>query len=128
MPLLVVGTAPIRCSMGASPGTLSVSRPHITACGKPAANTGDHASGVNVPSFGLCNATANPAVAAATAAALGVHTPAACVPATSSPWTPGASRVTLDGSPALHAGCSLMCQWGGSISISNAGQAKVTVT
>ncbi len=127
MPVLVVGGATLSCSMGTTPGSLSVVRPKVSACGKPAANTRDHAGGANVASFGMCNASANPAVAAATAAALGVHTPAACTPATSSPWSPGASKVTLDGAPALHDGCRLQCQWTGVISVTNAGQVKVTV-
>ena len=63
----------------------------------------------------------NPTVAAATAAKLGAFTPAPCVPVTTSPWTPGATKVMVDGQPALHSGCTTMCAWGGVISISSPG-------
>lgn len=127
MPRLVVGTATLTCTMGASPASLTVVRPRVTAANKPVANVKDDAPTANVGSFGMCNASANPAVAAATSAALGVHTPAACVPATSGPWSPGASRVTVEGAAALHDGCVLGCRWSGTIRISNPGQAKVEV-
>jgi uncharacterized Zn-binding protein involved in type VI secretion len=56
-----------------------------------------------------------------TAAKLGVFSPAPCVPATTAPWTPGATKVMVDGQPALHSGCTAMCMWGGVISISDPG-------
>ena len=97
--------------------------------GSPAANVEDYVPLTNIPSFGMCGAIANPAVAAATAAAAGTFTPAPCTPAVNTPWTPGAGRVKIDGEPALHTGCQAMCTWGGAITISTPGnQGKVQVS
>jgi hypothetical protein len=82
---------------------------------------------VNIPTFGMCGTPSNPVVAAATAAKLGVFSPAPCIPATTSPWTPGAAKVMIDGQPALHSGCTAMCMWGGVITISAPGN-KGTVS
>lgn len=87
----------------------------------PAASTQDFVPLTNVPSFGMCAAMANPAVAAATAAKSGAFTPAPCMPALSTPWTPGASGVQISGQPALHQGCQATCAWGGVITILSPG-------
>jgi Domain of unknown function (DUF4280) len=89
--------------------------------GTPAASVADFVPLTNIPSFGMCGSMANPAVAAATAAKSGAFTPAPCAPAVSTPWTPGATKVTVDGQPALHDGCQAMCSWGGVITISSPG-------
>jgi hypothetical protein len=89
--------------------------------GTPAANVEDYVPLTNIPSFGMCGATANPAVAAATAAKSGAFTPAPCTPAVSTPWTPGAAKVKVGGRPALHGGCQATCIWGGVITISSPG-------
>jgi hypothetical protein len=79
-------------------------------------------------SFGLRRAyaragsAANPTVAAATAAALGVLTPMPCVPVLPAPWVPGVPTVLITNIPALDDTCKLMCAWGGVISLSFAGQ------
>lgn len=75
----------------------------------------------NIPSMGMCGTPSNPVVAAATAAKLGVFTPAPCVPAVTSPWTPGAAKVMINKQPALHQACTAMCTWGGVISIASPG-------
>jgi hypothetical protein len=97
--------------------------------GTPAASAADYVPLTNIPTFGMCGAIANPAVAAATAAKSGAFTPAPCTPAVSTPWTPGATRVKVGGQPALHAGCQAMCAWGGVITISSPGnQGRVQVS
>ena len=94
--------------------------------GQPAATITHFAPMANVATFGMCNSPANPAVIALTAAALGVPTPAPCIPATVAPWTPGQAMVLVNGQPALTADCQLTCMWGGMISVVSPGQATVT--
>jgi hypothetical protein len=81
----------------------------------------------NVMSFGMCMTLSNPQVAAATSAALGVFTPQPCIPVTTAPWTPGSPTVMIGNKPALNNSCTLMCMWGGVISVMNPGQQTVTV-
>jgi len=88
----------------------------------PAANIMDNIPMVNILPFGMCMSPANPMVAAATAAALGVLTPMPCIPMTEAPWVPGAPTVLLGNMPALDNTCQLMCTWGGVIMISDPGQ------
>jgi hypothetical protein len=87
----------------------------------------DHIPIANIAPFGMCASIANPTVAAATAAALGVLTPMPCVPATPAPWLPGAPTVLIGGMPALDNTCKLMCLWAGVIQIVNPGQTTVLI-
>lgn len=124
---LVCNGAMMVCSFGMAPSTLvvlPVSR--VTVAGQPAATIMDFAPITNIPPFGMCNSMANPAVAAATAAKLGVFTPSACVPVTA-PWIPGAPTVMIGGKPALNATSTCMCSWGGVITITMPGQVQTTV-
>jgi hypothetical protein len=98
-----------------------------TLTGAPAANIMDNKPMVNVMPFGMCQSLANPTVAAATAAALGVLVPMPCIPATPAPWIPGAPTVLLGNMPALNNSSTLMCMWAGVISISVPGQFTVMV-
>ena len=106
----------LTCTQGAAPSTLAVVVPTTTAQGPPAANIMDCAPMTNIPTFGMCMSPANPTVAAATAAALGVLTPMPCVPVTT-PWTPGVPTVLVRNAPALDAASKCMCAYGGQISI-----------
>ncbi|MEI7684675.1 MAG: DUF4280 domain-containing protein [Planctomycetota bacterium] len=125
MPLLVRMGAMMTCSFGAAPATLAVLDPTtILEDAMPGANISDFAPMVNIPTFGMCNSIANPTVAAATAAALGVLTPMPCIPATSAPWVPGAPTTLLRNMPALDQTCKCLCMWGGAISISMPGATK----
>jgi hypothetical protein len=128
MALQVASGAMLRCSFGAAPASLQVLPVNrVTAGGIPAANVMDHIPIVNIPPFGMCSSLANPTVAAATAAALGVLTPMPCVPATTAPWLPGVPTVMLGGIPSLDGGCSLMCMWAGVIQVAMPGQFTVMV-
>ena len=113
---LVNSGSMLQCSMGAAPASLVVAVPTVTAATPPGANIMDFAPMVNIPTVGMCRSPANPTVAAATAAALGVLTPMPCVPVTT-PWTPGVATVLLRGMPALDASSKCMCAFGGQISI-----------
>ncbi len=115
------------CSFGAAPSTLVVLPTTCVMTGTPAANITANAPIMNIPPFGMCQSMANPIVAAATAAALGVLTPMPCIPVTAAPWAPGAATVMLGGMPALDNSSKLMCNWGGVIQISSAGQATTMV-
>jgi hypothetical protein len=123
MPQQVVNGATMMCTFGMAPSNLIVLPVNRTESGgQPAANIMDHVPMVNIPPFGMCMSIANPTVAAATSAALGVLTPMPCIPATSSPWAPGSPTVQIGGQPALSNTSMCMCQWAGVITISVPGQ------
>jgi len=123
MAVQVCTGALMMCSFGVAPATLNVtSDPTVTTSGMPAATIMDFAPIANVPTFGMCITLSNPAVASATAAALGVLTPMPCVPATVAPWVPGGPTVIKGGFPTLDNTSKLMCMWGGVIQITFPGQ------
>ena len=117
MPVNVALGAALQCSFGMAPSSLTpLPAPRVLVEGKPAATITDFAPLVNVAPFGMCTSLANPTVASATAAALGVLTPMPCVPVTT-PWKPGAARTLIGGKPALTAGSTCNCAWGGIIQV-----------
>jgi hypothetical protein len=128
MPQLVVNGAQVMCSFGVAPSALTV-----LPAGQPTqggsqliARIVDNVPMANIAPFGMCTTLSNPQVAAATSAALGVLTPQPCIPVTTAPWSPGSSKVTVGGSPALTSDSTCMCAWGGSISITTPGQTTVS--
>ena len=128
MPNQVVNTAVMMCTMGVAPSTLVVLPANRTMCfSQPAANIMDHIPMTNIMTFGMCQSPANPQVAAATTAAMGVLTPMPCIPATSAPWAPGAATVMIANQPALDDVSKCMCNWAGVISINFAGQATTQI-
>jgi hypothetical protein len=122
MPKLVVNGALLSCNQGMAPSSLTV-LPVNGSDGdqQPAATILDQVPMLNVAPFGMCQSPANPQVAAATAAAMGVLTPMPCVPVLPAPWSPGASIVTIQGIAALSDNSTCNCAWTGSISITTAG-------
>ncbi|MDP3086195.1 MAG: DUF4280 domain-containing protein [Rubrivivax sp.] len=113
----------MKCSFGMAPSALMVLPKNMVLTSYvPAANILDHIPMMNIMPFGACQSMANPMVAAATAAALGVLTPMPCIPVTPAPWAPGAPTVLLAGAPALNNTSKLNCIWGGIIEFTNAGQ------
>ena len=127
MGLQVCAGAMLQCSFGAAPVALVVLPAKRVITQTPSATIMEHVPIANIPPFGLCSSPANPTVAAATAAALGVLTPMPCVPATSAPWVPGTPTVLIGDVPALNDASKLLCNWGGVIQITFAGQATVQV-
>lgn len=128
MPVQVVQGAMMMCTFGAAPSTLTVIPSHMVTCSKmPAATIMDFAPMANIAPFGMCMSIANPQVAAATAAAFGVLTPMPCIPATASPWSPGAATVAYGKMPALDNVSMCNCTWAGVITITNPGQTQTTV-
>jgi len=128
MPQQVCMGASMICSFGVAPSNLIVlPQNRIMMNNMPAANILDNKPMVNIPPFGMCSSIANPTVAAATTAALGVLTPMPCIPATVTPWAPGSPSFMIANIPALNNSCSLNCMWGGIISIVEAGQVQCEV-
>ena len=123
MALHVCMGATLKCSFGLAPSSLVVLPTNkVLTSSVPAANIMDHKPMVNIMPFGACNSIANPTVAAATAAALGVLTPMPCVPNTPAPWVPGAPTVLLANFPVLNNTSKLMCTWAGVIEVVVPGQ------
>ncbi|WP_296218691.1 DUF4280 domain-containing protein [Pseudomonas sp. UBA2684] len=125
----VCSGATLQCSFGVAPTVLNVLPINRTlTSGMPAANIMDHIPLVNIATFGMCQSPANPMVAAATAAALGVLTPMPCIPVTAAPWIPGGAPTMLLGNmPSLDANSMLMCSWGGVIKILVPGQVQMLI-
>ena len=117
--------ATLMCSMGVAPSSLLVLPTNRVVGTTPIANIMDNKPFVNILPFGMCTSLANPTVASATAAALGVLTPMPCVPQTPAPWAPGAPKVLIGNMPALDQSSKLMCMWGGVISILVPGQFQI---
>ena len=124
----VTSGAMLKCSFGVAPSSLVVLPANrVTAGSMPAATIMDNKPIVNVPPFAMCMSESNPEVIALTAAALGVLTPAPCIPVLTAPWDPGTPTVTIAGLPALDTNCKLMCAWAGVITIVLPSQMTVTV-
>ena len=127
MPEQVTMGAEMECSFGAAPATLIVvPKGSPVMAGKMlAATIMDFLPIVNIPTFGMCTSPTNPAVIAATAAALGTPTPAPCVPVTEAPWEPGVPLVQINKLAALNNTCTCECMWEGVITITSPGQTTV---
>ena len=115
------------CSFGAAPSTLNVLPVARTLSNMPLATIMDNVPMVNIMPFGMCSSLANPAVASATSAAMGVLTPMPCMPVIPAPWAPGSPAVLIGGKPALNNTSKLMCAWGGVIQITNPAVTNITV-
>lgn len=119
----VVNGAMLMCSFGVAPSTLVVLPVNrMLSSNQPAATIMDHKPMVNIMPFGMCTSLANPAVASATSAAMGVLTPMPCVPATPAPWVPGSPTVLLANQPCLNMTSTCNCIWAGVITVANPGQ------
>ena len=84
----------------------------------PVAVKSDHIPLLNILPFGMCSNPANPMVIAATAAAMGVLTPAPCIPCTVQDWTQACEKVKMKGEQALNMDSKLQCLYGGNIQAS----------
>ena len=120
----VTNGALLQCSFGMAPSPLTVVGMRPTNQNMPMANIMDFAPMVNIKPFGMCQSMANPTVASATAAAMGVLTPMPCIPVITAPWAP-AAQVKVFNMPALLDNGKCMCAYGGQISITFPGQASL---
>ncbi|MCI8509119.1 MAG: DUF4280 domain-containing protein [Lachnospiraceae bacterium] len=125
---LVCGGAMCACSFGMAPSALMVTPENRTLTTQPVATIMDNIPMKNIMPFGMCSSMANPTVASATAAALGVLTPMPCIPVIPAPWTPGTVKVLIAGKPALTSVSKVMCVYAGVIQISNPGTMTISTT
>ena len=114
-PIATVGTL-MMCDFGVAPSVLVVEPLGVFANDLPAANILNIIPIVNIPPFVLCESPMNPEVIALTLAALGVPTPAPCLPIVVDPWV-APSTVLMDGMPVLTEGAFCECLWGGTIDL-----------
>jgi len=130
MPMQVCMNAQMMCTMGMAPSNLIVLPINrVLTNNVPDANIMDHIPLVNIMPFGMCISPANPMVAAATAAAMGVLTPMPCIPNTPAPWVTGAISppVLLGNQPSLDNVSQLMCIWAGVITFITPGEFTVNI-
>jgi hypothetical protein len=106
----------VMCSFGLAPASLEVLPTSMVMIESKPAATISSMTPINIPTFGMCTSLANPEVAAATAAALGVLTPMPCVPALA-PWLPMSPMTLIGGEPALVEGSMCMCAFAGVVQI-----------
>lgn len=123
----VCGGAVLSCPFGMAPSVLNVLPAARVVSSMPLACIMDNVPMVNIMPFGMCQSLANPTVAAATAAALGVLTPMPCIPVIPGPWAPGSPTVLIGGKPALNHTCKLTCAYGGVIQITNPATVNIQV-
>lgn len=127
MGLCVCGGAMLSCSFGMMPSVLMVTPENKTVTAMPIATIMDNIPMKNIMPFGMCQSIANPQVAAATAAALGVLTPMPCIPALPAPWAPGSPTVLIANKPALNKDSMVFCAYAGVIQITNPGTMTIQV-
>jgi hypothetical protein len=121
MSKLVCSGAMLQCSYGLAPAqfvVLPISQ--VFTQKKPGATIMDHKPTTNVMPFGMCTAPGNPLVIAAKG-------PVPCVPATTTPWTPGSPTIQMGGQMALNSDCQLTCMWSGVIRVVQPGQQTVNL-
>lgn len=125
----VCHTAMMQCTFGMAPSTFMVVDPMRPKLNNTFAigNIMDNKPMVNIMPFGMCQSMANPTVASATAAALGVLTPMPCIPVIMAPWAPP-GQVKIAKFPVLLDNCKCMCNWGGQISFTFPGNALPKTT
>lgn len=127
MSFCVCGGAMLTCSFGMAPSVMNVLPAARVVSNMPLATIMDNIPMVNIMPFGMCQSPANPTVAAATAAAMGVLTPMPCIPVIPGPWVPGSPTVLIGGKPALNNTCKLMCAYAGVIQITNPATTNIQV-
>lgn len=115
-PVVIQGTL-LKCSFGNAPSPIMVLPDRKVKSMLPVAAKTDHIPLLNILPFGMCSNPANPMVIAATAAAMGVLTPAPCIPCTVQDWTEASGKVKVKGKQALNTDSRLQCLYGGSIQV-----------
>jgi len=128
MSQIVCAGATCQCSFGTALASITpTSQTSVMVEGKMAATIQD-CQIANISPFGMCTSMANPQVAAATAAAMGVLTPQPCMLVAAGTWLPTKPSVLVGGKPVLTNDCKLVCSNGmGNIAIVNPSQVKAII-
>lgn len=128
MGMFITSGAVMQCTMGLAPSSfVALPKPRVMASSVPVGTITDSIPFLNVPPFGMCTSLANPAVATATAAALGVLTPMPCTPVPAGPWIPGSPTVLAGNVPALNNASKLICSFAGTIQFAAPSQFTVQI-
>jgi len=128
MPQLATTGALAKCIFGVAPGPLNFLPSYKVTATTPAGNISDFKPFSNIIPFGMCMSPGNPAVLAATIAALGVLTPVPCTPNISTPWIPMAPTKMIGMMPVVTSVSMQICKFGGLIKINFPGQVTVQVS
>jgi len=124
----VCNGAMLTCTFGIAPSTMIVlPKNRVLMENMPSANIMDNIPFVNIVPFGMCQSPSNPAVIAATSAAMGVFTPMPCIPNIVTPWTPANPTVLVGNMPIINNSSMLNCMWLGLITVSNPGEMSTIV-
>lgn len=127
MGLPVLSGAMAQCSFALGPFNLMAVN-NVMFENKPVLTVKDVSPGANVVTAGrMCTSMGNPAVSAATAAALGVLTPQPCTLAPAGMWKPGTINAKVKNFPVLDNTCTLNCVFGGIISVLFPGSLRTLV-
>ncbi|MED4351061.1 DUF4280 domain-containing protein [Schinkia azotoformans] len=119
----VVAGATLSCTQGNQTSRLTMPVSHgVYVKEKAQMNVMDFQPSVNIQPFGLCQTTANPVVAAATAANYGVLTPMPCTPVVTMPWINGKDDQLIENFSALTNQSFNMCLYSGTIKVEDDGQ------
>lgn len=118
MPQLLCTASTLICSFGAAPSVFSADAlPGAPVVLGATAGVITAITPANIPPFGVCQSMANPAVASATSAAMGVLTPMPCTPAIVGPWAPPATSGSAGGVKLATMSSTCTCSFGGVISV-----------
>jgi len=116
-PPIVVQGATIMCSFGTVPQMLTVTSQFIASINyMPVATIMDFIPVVNIPPFGKCIAMMVATVGVAAVL------PVPCVPAITSPWTPGSLISKINMLPVLNQPAMCNCALGGVVTVVLPGQ------
>lgn len=111
-----------KCTFGVMPTPLTfLPTTMILGPSGPVGSIADCVPFLNIKPFGVCLTLSNPMTAALTAAALGVFTPAPCIPVPAGTWLPTAPLITATG-PAITMTSCLFCAYGGCIQLVTPGE------
>lgn len=117
MGLIITTGAIMTCSFGVMPCVFQAMS-NTNVLNKTPVGTIQDTSPASITTFGMCQSIANPMVASATTAALGVLTPMPCVPLMTGSWLPLKPTVVIHGIPVLINDSKVFCAYGGVVQFS----------